>query len=476
MSQSIMKRSAAPKPCELPGVSAPLYLNMAFSNILQQWLCLSLQFIRSLPLIFYGLFSAVFFPQYGSIARETDHATHYHSTLARSMGSSDPSQILNKVQIMDICVQLSQARTVTSELLCIKPVNPLQFDTKALQNGAKTPTKSLAKRIAMTLRSTQKAQTKVPESAQEINENEQKIGKTRGKSAQLQPLSSNIGNDSLPSSNGRLVYLVFPGNPGICQFYRTFLNELYDLSNGTIEVQCFSYLGHSKRCSTTGEVFSLQDQIDFASKYCETLLESDPSITLILAGHSVGAFIALKVIESGRILPERLLQTVFLMPTIHKIGDSPNGRQLSFFLAHFRPLIGALAGVLALLPRRFLLFLVRLNVGSHTKLDDVVQTVANHLISRDSALNCLFMAHQEMERIREIPRAGIERIIGKSVWLFAPGDRWTPLSYRKELQSHWPEAKMLISHSAVQHAFVVGGSEIVAAQVWTWVQEALLQL
>ncbi|EGF99133.1 Hypothetical protein MELLADRAFT_112942 [Melampsora larici-populina 98AG31] len=120
-----------------------------------------------------------------------------------------------------------------------------------------------------------------------------------------------------PDPPPRLMILLIPGNPGLCEFYDRFLNRLYqNLESNQISNQiiCVGHLGlslkyfnqdkrylrnlqrlffNTKRCQQFAE---LDDQIEFHEGFVEMISHTlDPEKTkLILIGHSVGGHIANK--------------------------------------------------------------------------------------------------------------------------------------------------------------------------------------
>lgn len=74
-------------------------------------------------------------------------------------------------------------------------------------------------------------------------------------------------------------------------------------------------------------MFSLEEQVESKIAILDRLREIYPAGTrFILVGHSMGAWLALRVLKArSNHGIERIFQ---LFPTIDKIADTPNGRKL----------------------------------------------------------------------------------------------------------------------------------------------------
>ncbi|KAF9311791.1 hypothetical protein BG003_007014 [Podila horticola] len=127
----------------------------------------------------------------------------------------------------------------------------------------------------------------------------------------------------------RTVLLMIPGNPGLIDYYTPFLQTVHDTCQGKIDIFGASHLGHSsgRHVTDPSRLFTLQEQVDSKIAIFDALTEKFPKGTrFVLAGHSMGSWLALKVLKAR---PNHGIERVFeLFPTIHKIADTPNGRNM----------------------------------------------------------------------------------------------------------------------------------------------------
>lgn len=150
-------------------------------------------------------------------------------------------------------------------------------------------------------------------------------------------------------------YLLFlPGNPGLIEYYRTFLSTLSALLDRRIDILGVSHAGfHTRQTAARAGApgyWTLSEQITQKVQIVEWLGRRCGSsdgdrdedgdgerARVIIAGHSVGAFMALEVL---RVLGEQRKQRgsdqgvsviggILLFPTVVDIAKSSSGRILS---------------------------------------------------------------------------------------------------------------------------------------------------
>jgi hypothetical protein len=189
------------------------------------------------------------------------------------------------------------------------------------------------------------------------------------------PSSTTNSSSSSVSLEPDTFLLFLPGNPGLIEYYRSFLSTLSKLLNRRINILGVSHAGfHTRQTAARGVApwyWTLEEQIaqkleiiewlskrewEKREKETQTGKESggdeesgsradrtgrgkNRGIRIIIAGHSVGAFIAMEVL---RILGERrkrrivkrderveIFGGIMLFPTIMEIAKSPSGKILS---------------------------------------------------------------------------------------------------------------------------------------------------
>lgn len=146
-------------------------------------------------------------------------------------------------------------------------------------------------------------------------------------------------------------------------------------------------------------IFNLQGQYDqkveFIQKYTK------PTTKIHLLGHSVGAWITLKMFKDDRI-KDRIASSQLLFPTIQKIANTPNGFWVNSVLRRITPLIMMMLWILNnVIP----IFIFSTLVGWYMHLKGYPAQFADISVKylSGSVMNkVLFMAYDEMDHIKDL--------------------------------------------------------------------------
>ena len=157
------------------------------------------------------------------------------------------------------------------------------------------------------------------------------------------------------ASRTYIVYFL-TGNPGLVEYYRTFLTHLYGLlshdtaSNRDVEFQVYarSLSGFEMNTSDIKTMkwrkqppYGLQDQIRHAEEDVVDLVEDVKEqgardVRVVLVGHSVGSYISLEIIRrlrahgmAGEDFDTKIVGAVGLFPTVVDIARSESGMKAS---------------------------------------------------------------------------------------------------------------------------------------------------
>ncbi|KAH8724790.1 hypothetical protein GQ44DRAFT_708272 [Phaeosphaeriaceae sp. PMI808] len=228
-----------------------------------------------------------------------------------------------------------------------------------------------------------------------------------------------------PAQKVYIIYFI-TGNPGLIEYYSTFLTHLYGLlSSGTASSRDVEFQVYGRSLSgfemKTADIktakfrknppYGLQDQIRHAEDDVAELVEEvkdqgSKDVRVILVGHSVGAYIGLEIVRrlrahglAGDDFDTRISGVVGLFPTIVDIARSESGLKAAPFLknSNFAPLISMLAGLLTmLLPLTFLARIVAALMGFP---EDASNTTAAFIKSPHGIQQSLHMARDEMFQI-----------------------------------------------------------------------------
>ncbi|KAF2446045.1 hypothetical protein P171DRAFT_251282 [Karstenula rhodostoma CBS 690.94] len=326
-------------------------------------------------------------------------------------------------------------------------------------------------------------------------------------------------HDPSPTQTKRAYIIYFiTGNPGLIEYYRTFLTHLYGLltqsspPSTSFHVFGRSLSGFEASTSTTEKKddnlpFSLQEQISRSQAALEKLVrdvrEKDgvQDVRVILIGHSVGSFILLEVIrrvrEKATIDGEavRIAGGVCLFPTVTHIAKSDSGKRATplLTLPHSPLIASTLAQVLtSLLPLSILTILIQKLLSFPPS---AAHTTASFVKSPHGVHQALHMARDEMREITE--DAWSTEIWGLSNpsspsqtyppptlrFLFAQNDHWVADHTRDDLiaargrsragegDEAWKPVMEIDTSEGWEHGFCIRQSVHVAERVGGWVKE-----
>lgn len=137
--------------------------------------------------------------------------------------------------------------------------------------------------------------------------------------------------------------LFVPGNPGVCEYYAEFLSHLHALLRGRCVIVCKGSPGHDEtrhappptgRYAWLGHAwtyYGLPDQVASQQLAFEELRAELPAgAPLVLAGHSMGAYVATQLLCK---YADDVQGMQLLFPTISHIAKAPQARFTRLWMA-----------------------------------------------------------------------------------------------------------------------------------------------
>ncbi|KAK4203028.1 hypothetical protein QBC40DRAFT_319149 [Triangularia verruculosa] len=320
-------------------------------------------------------------------------------------------------------------------------------------------------------------------------------------------------NRNNPSRKQCLIFFI-TGNPGLAAYYTPFLTHLRQLlselestptSNHAYHIYCRNLLGFSdadhsppfgtplpNQQSTTTLPFTLEDQIQSITTTLHSLSSPTPFHSIILIGHSVGAYIATEIFHRTHcthlspISTLPLTSGILLFPTLTHIALSPSGRKLN--LIRTTPLLNTWTHILAksiinLLPTPLLQTILSkfLSQPPHA-----ASATLSFLQSQDGIWQAIHMGKDEMATITEekwsdelwqLSRSSNSPSqSSKFYFYFAKKDHWVADEVRdafieRRKTDARARTKAVICEEDIPHAFCIHHSETVAEKVKVWIQE-----
>eukprot|EP00929_Paragymnodinium_shiwhaense_P075320 TRINITY_DN38501_c0_g1_i1.p1 TRINITY_DN38501_c0_g1~~TRINITY_DN38501_c0_g1_i1.p1 ORF type:complete len:330 (+),score=65.62 TRINITY_DN38501_c0_g1_i1:69-1058(+) len=265
-------------------------------------------------------------------------------------------------------------------------------------------------------------------------------------------------------SSSPLLLLFLPGNPGIVDFYVDFLEALHDTLGSDAIVLGVGHPGHSIR-TATGTRFSLEEQIEHKLRVLEDLRvevlqkaqHTAGPVKVILAGHSIGAYMCLKVAEKLLHSRDIALQHVFgLCPTLTRMAESPNGQKLSGYLGSsvYLNLAGSTTWMISCLPTAWQQSAAAWLLGDSDATSHVDATM--QLLDASCVDNVLTLAAQELRDVcgTEGVEAAMTALADRACLIFSSKDEWVPQPFFDELRLAFATSRFIWeTDSKVEHAF-----------------------
>ncbi|KAK0667404.1 hypothetical protein QBC41DRAFT_254158 [Cercophora samala] len=315
-------------------------------------------------------------------------------------------------------------------------------------------------------------------------------------------------NRSNPSRKQCLIFFI-TGNPGLASYYTPFLTHLRHLLNSlesnsntayhiySRNLLGFSDLDHSppfgtpipSPSQTVTQPFTLEDQIQSLTSTLLSLNSPTPFSSIILIGHSVGAYMATEIFHRNHLSPSPslpLTSGILLFPTLTHIARSPSGQKLSFIAA--TPLLNSYAHVAAkaivnILPTYLLSSILSriMKMPPHA-----ASTTLSFLQSRDGIWQAIHMGKDEMSTITEekwsqdlwqLSHDTTQQNGGEKFYFyFAKKDHWVADEVRDAFIARRKEdgrgrTRATICEEGLPHAFCIHHSETVAEKVGMWIEE-----
>ncbi|KAF1805076.1 hypothetical protein FB192DRAFT_1361017 [Mucor lusitanicus] len=246
------------------------------------------------------------------------------------------------------------------------------------------------------------------------------------------------------SSKAKTVLLFIPGNPGLVEYYTSFLQGIHSkMDASSFEIIGVSHKGHStnyhEKNNDRKTVYSLEDQIQHKIDCLDTLRKDNgPDTKFILMGHSIGSYIAAAVLKKR---PNHgIAKVIALFPTLREIAITPNGvnitRLVNTVPASAFGIAGSLISYLAPPVRQFL---VKTATGQD---GEGLQVTAHQLLHNHVLRNVVTMARFEMETVKELDHDFYTQHLDKFIMYYSANDKWAPKDHYDYMTKHFPEGKI----------------------------------
>ncbi|AAZ12233.1 hypothetical protein, conserved [Trypanosoma brucei brucei TREU927] len=255
------------------------------------------------------------------------------------------------------------------------------------------------------------------------------------------------------------MFVLFPGNPGIVNFYEQFV-ELLSLKD--VDVLVMGYSGHSICDRNNGKVYGLRDQIDNARDFFDSIQERALSYygnDIYIGGHSIGAFIAAKIL----VVFPCIRRCFSLCGVLSRIQETPNGRHMFFVggnVIFYYVFVYLVVAVLVLLPRFVSSWFIRRQAPTLSPV--LVSQFIEHY-NTGALRNCFSMCREEFQVVREPDQQFLGLVGKRMVFYCVQDDGWAPLSHVQEAKELCGDCAGFVVESdpSVIHAWCLSNNETV---------------
>ncbi|EDW50030.1 lipid droplet-associated hydrolase [Drosophila sechellia] len=273
------------------------------------------------------------------------------------------------------------------------------------------------------------------------------------------------------------IVICITGNPGLPGFYTEFAGTLQK-ELGDLPVWVIGHAGHDDppeasirevpQLSGNEELFNLDGQIRHKIAFIEKYVPSDVKIHLI--GHSIGAWMILQLLENERIR-SRIQKCYLLFPTVERMMESPNGWVFTKVAMPLYSVFGYIFfSFFNFLPVWLRLILIQIYFLIFSIPRQFLGTALKY--SKPSvAEKVVFLADDEMARVRGIQREIVEHNLDLLKFYYGTTDGWVPISYYDQLKKDYPKVDAQLDTKKIAHAFVLRHSQPMAVIVRDMIQQ-----
>ena len=304
------------------------------------------------------------------------------------------------------------------------------------------------------------------------------------------------------------VIVFIPGNPGAINFYDSFFEYLFDRYR--VPIYGISHAGHDlvqddSECTrgrtysdspvrhtasnlstqppalrtsqplplktSSPQIHSLEDQIAYKLHFLRHHVHQKKKV--ILVAHSLGCYIALKMLQKmGDAEMSRVHQVILLFPVFERTMETSGGKlwvPLTQLLE--KPTAGISELMSVSVKERLIKFIASQRKCSVNSTKSLVQGIRS-LMSASGIKNMAKIAN-DLSKIGELGdlHGVIDRIRSKVTFYYGSCDPWTPVGFYEQMKVDFPEHDIRLDPYNIQHAFVFNSSRFVAKIVASIIAE-----
>ncbi|KAL0034922.1 hypothetical protein WJX79_000653 [Trebouxia sp. C0005] len=279
-----------------------------------------------------------------------------------------------------------------------------------------------------------------------------RVVKVDGRSTEVFSLKSSAGHSALQ-------VLILPGNPGSAGYYEAYIAFLHVALQGRADIHAVSHLGHASNKQARQhrkQAFSLGEQIEHKVAYIQQHLSGVQSAPIAIIGHSIGAYMALKVTKQVQALSAssatpQVVKVLAVFP-FFQVDLSNRQQKMMHTLTRVPRVMGVVGAILGALLLAFQRWLVNWWGGG---LEDYAENATVGLLNYHTIKNGFYLGHTEFRDLAgPVDWQQLADLGEKVAVICNPHDTWFSKRSWEQMWLKLPQVKAYMEE-AQRHDFCV---------------------
>ncbi|KAL3272547.1 hypothetical protein HHI36_014019 [Cryptolaemus montrouzieri] len=272
-----------------------------------------------------------------------------------------------------------------------------------------------------------------------------------------------------PDKNEEII-LIIPGNPGITDFYKVFMEMLYEKLRCPVWV--VGHTGHEKHCSRIvpaplPQPIGLREQIQQKVTFIEEYVPEDAKLHII--GHSIGSHMALEMLKEPTI-ESRIAQIYLIFPVFEKMLETPNGKRMYNYFSYLKSTGIFLARIHTILPKIITYSALKLLMSIRGIRGQEHKTL-HRLIHPKMLQQVFYLVFEQLDQVKERDSENFKNNANRINILYGDKDNWCFEDSFVNIRKDFPEIRAEMT--LFEHGFFFRENEEVADVLGEWIQSRL---
>lgn len=275
------------------------------------------------------------------------------------------------------------------------------------------------------------------------------------------------------------VVILVPGNPGLVEFYKEFLELIWIDFGRRIPVWTVGYAGLNDKPgerslipnirSKEEEKFNLQGQITHKTEFIQKYVPDHVKIHLV--SHSIGSWMCLQMLKNSK-LKQKFVNCYFLFPALEDLAKSPMGTLFTYLL---KPSYSFLELVYIYffmqVPESVSKLILTVYFWCARLPDKIFWIIYNYIMSPAPLARSYKIAEDAMNTIKNLEVNVFRENIDLLHIYYGSCDGWVPVRRYQNIVQQVPAIDARLCKHALEHGFVVDHSKQMAKILCEWIRK-----